>query len=96
MRSFRNFVNGHWVDAADGATTDIVNPATGEVYAAASLSGAADVDAAMSAADAAFPAWSNLTPGERSNALLKLADAMEARGDDLKVFEGFADLDMQA
>ncbi|MFW2334665.1 aminobutyraldehyde dehydrogenase [Ilumatobacter sp.] len=87
MRTFRNFVNGAWVDAADGATTDVIDPTTGEAYATAALSRAADVDAAMAAAEAAFPAWSNATPADRSNALLKMADAMEARGDEIMRLE---------
>lgn len=87
MKAFKNFVNGAWVDAADGGTTDVVNPATGEVYAHAALSRDADVDAAMAAADAAFPAWSNATPSERSTALLKVADAIEARGDEIMQLE---------
>ena len=45
-RSFQNFINAQHVDAADGRTTPVVNPSTGEVYATAALSGEADVDAA--------------------------------------------------
>ena len=87
MKSFKNFINGEWVDSVGGETTDIIDPTTGEAYATAALSRAADVDRAMDAAEAAFPAWSNLTPAERSNALLKLADAMEARGDEIMHLE---------
>ena len=53
-KAFKNFVNGKHVDAADGRTTAVVNPATGEQYAEAPLSGPADIDAAMEAAAAAF------------------------------------------
>ncbi len=87
MKAFKNFINGAWVDSVDGTTTDIIDPTTGEAYATAALSRAADVDNAMAAAEAAFPAWSNLTPADRSNALLKLADAMEARGDEIMHLE---------
>ena len=87
MKSFRNFVNGEWVDAADGATTDIIDPTTGETYATAALSGDADIDAAMSAAATAFESWRYTTPAERSLAMLKLADAMEARGDEIMHLE---------
>ena len=87
MKAFKNFINGEWVDSVDGTTTDIIDPTTGEAYATAALSRASDVDNAMAAADAAFPAWSNLTPAERSNAMLKLADAMEARGDEIMHLE---------
>jgi betaine-aldehyde dehydrogenase len=83
----RNYINGEFRDAADGRTTEVVNPATGEVYATAPLSAAADVDAAMAAAAAAFPAWRDTTPSERQKALLKIADAFEARADELVAVE---------
>ena len=79
---FRNIVNGESVDAADGATYDLVNPATGEVYAAAPASKAEDVDRAMRAADAAFETWGDTTPAERQKALLKIADALESRAEE--------------
>ncbi|MCD9594469.1 aldehyde dehydrogenase family protein, partial [Streptomyces sp. 8ZJF_21] len=83
LRRLRNYIDGEFRDAADGRTTEVVNPATGEPYATAPLSGAADVDAAMAAAEAAFPAWRDLVPGERQKALLKIADAFEARAEEL-------------
>ncbi|MFE1933853.1 gamma-aminobutyraldehyde dehydrogenase [Stenotrophomonas sp. NPDC087984] len=83
LRRLRNYIDGAFRDAADGRTTEVVNPATGEPYATAPLSGAADVDAAMAAAEAAFPAWRDLVPGERQKALLKIADAFEARAEEL-------------
>ena len=79
---FHNIVNGESVDAADGSTYDLVNPATGEVYAAAPASKAEDVDRAMKAAEAAFETWGDTTPSERQKALLKIADALEARADE--------------
>ncbi|GGP48841.1 gamma-aminobutyraldehyde dehydrogenase [Streptomyces abikoensis] len=82
-RRLRNYIAGEFRDAADGRTTEVVNPATGEAYATAPLSGAADVDAAMAAAEAAFPAWRDLVPGERQKVLLKIADAFEARAEEL-------------
>lgn len=82
-RRLRNYINGEFRDAADGRTMDVVDPATEEVYATAPLSGAADVDAAMQAAAAAFPGWRDATPGARQLALLKIADALEARADEL-------------
>ncbi|MGX1506379.1 UNVERIFIED_CONTAM: acyl-CoA reductase-like NAD-dependent aldehyde dehydrogenase [Streptomyces graminofaciens] len=83
LRRLRNYINGEFKDAADGRTIDIVNPATGEVYATSPLSGQADVDAAMDAAAAAFPAWRDTTPAERQKVLLKIADAIEERAEDL-------------
>ncbi|MCZ4100910.1 gamma-aminobutyraldehyde dehydrogenase [Streptomyces sp. SID13666] len=87
LKRLRNYINGEFRDAADGRTTDVVNPATGEVYATAPLSAAADVDAAMAAAEAAFPAWRDATPSVRQRALLKVADAIEARADELVAVE---------
>jgi betaine-aldehyde dehydrogenase len=83
LRTLRNYINGEFRDAADGRTTEVVNPVTEEPYATAPLSGRADVDAAMAAAEAAFPAWRDLVPGERQKALLKIADAFEERAEEL-------------
>jgi betaine-aldehyde dehydrogenase len=87
MKAFKNFVNGAHVDAADGRTTAVVNPVTGQQYATAPLSGQADVDAAMSAAAGAFDEWKDSTPSERSLALFRIADAIEARADELIALE---------
>jgi betaine-aldehyde dehydrogenase len=81
-KQFRNIIGGKAVDSASGETYDIVNPATGEKYATAPASGAEDVDRAMKAAEEAFETWGQTTPGERQVALLKLADALEARADE--------------
>ncbi|MFI6349869.1 gamma-aminobutyraldehyde dehydrogenase [Streptomyces sp. NPDC050560] len=83
LRRLRNYINGEFREAADGRTIDVVNPVTEEVYAKAPLSGQADVDAAMEAAAAAFPAWRDLVPAERQKALLKVADAFEERAEEL-------------
>jgi betaine-aldehyde dehydrogenase len=80
-RVLRNFINGAYAEPVDGGYADLVDPATGEVFAAAPVSGAADVDRAMAAAAAAFEAWRETTPAERQRALLRIADAVEARGD---------------
>jgi len=76
---FQNIIAGKKVDAVSGETYDIVNPSTGEVYAQAAASGPADVDHAMKAAADAFETWGDTTPAERQKALLKMADALEAR-----------------
>ncbi|WP_217197818.1 gamma-aminobutyraldehyde dehydrogenase [Streptomyces buecherae] len=83
LRRLRNYIDGEFQDAADGRTTEVVNPVTGEAYATAPLSGAADVDAAMAAAEAAFPAWRDVVPAERQKLLLKIADAFEERAEEL-------------
>ncbi|GGO97920.1 gamma-aminobutyraldehyde dehydrogenase [Wenjunlia tyrosinilytica] len=83
LRTLRNHINGEFVDAKDGRTLPVVDPATGEAYATSPLSGPADVDAAMAAAAAAFPAWRDATPSVRQRLLLKVADAVEARAGEL-------------
>ena len=81
--TLQNFVGGAQVTATDGRTTDVVDPSTGEVYTSAPLSGAADVDTAVKTARSAFESWRDSTPSERQKALLKIADAIEARADEL-------------
>jgi len=83
MREAKNLVAGTLQDAADGRTTELVDPATGKVYATAPLSGPGDVDAACRAAATAFETWREATPADRSLALLRIADAIEARGEEL-------------
>ncbi len=82
-RSLRNFIGGSYVDASTDQTTEVVNPATGQVVAHAPVSGADDVDAAYDAADRAFGEWGRTTPAERQKALLDFADAIERRADEL-------------
>jgi betaine-aldehyde dehydrogenase len=79
----RNVINGEPVDTKDGTTTPVIDPSTAEPYALAPLSGPADVDAAYQAALAAFDRWGATTPGERGRALLRLADAVEERADEI-------------
>lgn len=77
-----NLIDGKPVAAASGATYDVIEPATGEVYTQAPLSGPEDVDQAMQAAARAFESWRDSTPAERQLALLRIADAMERRADE--------------
>jgi betaine-aldehyde dehydrogenase len=83
----RNFINGASVDAADGGTSDLVDPTTGQVFATAPVSTRADVDAAYAAAANAFETWGTTTPSERQAALLKIADAIESHADELVALE---------
>ncbi len=83
----QNFIDGELGDAADGATDEVVNPATGEVFAEAPLSTAADVDRAVRAARRAFDGWAATTPAERAAALLELADVVEENADLLSDLE---------
>jgi betaine-aldehyde dehydrogenase len=85
--TFRNIINGQQVDAASGETYDVLDPTTGEVYASAPMSGPEDLDRAYGAAEAAFEGWGYATPQDRSTALLKLADAIEARVDEINEVE---------
>jgi betaine-aldehyde dehydrogenase len=83
----RNFIGGEAVEPAEGGMEDVVNPATGEVIASAPLSTKPDVDAAVAAARAAFPAWAATPPGERGRALLRIADMVEERAEEIADLE---------
>jgi 1-pyrroline dehydrogenase len=74
----QNFIGGAWRDARDGATDEVLNPATGEVLAKVPASGAAEIDDAVQAAKSAFGEWSALTPRARSEKLHAVADAIAA------------------
>jgi aldehyde dehydrogenase (NAD+) len=85
---YLNLVGGKRVPAADDRTIDVVCPSDGTLFAAIARSGAADVDAAVKAARAAFEgAWGRLTATERGRLLMKLADAVAARVDELGTLE---------
>ncbi|MQA10244.1 MAG: aldehyde dehydrogenase family protein [Pseudonocardiaceae bacterium] len=86
-RVLRNFVNGKLVDAAEGRTAPVIDPATGEPFAEAPVSGAVDVRQALGAARAAFEGWRETTPAERQLALNRIADAFEERADELLAAE---------
>ncbi len=83
----RIFVNGEWLEATGGDTTQVLNPATEEVIAEVPRATEADADRAVEAAAAAFDEWSLTTPGERSAMLHKLADAMESDAAELSRIE---------
>ena len=83
VADLKNFVNGEFVMASSGRTSEVVDPSTGEAYALAPVSGPQDVDAALRSAEAARGAWRDATPAQRSLALLKIADAVEERAADL-------------
>jgi 1-pyrroline dehydrogenase len=79
MRSFKQYINGKAVAAKSGKTITVEDPSTRTKIATVPHSGKEDINAAVAAARAAFPSWSATTPGERSLALLKLADALESK-----------------
>jgi betaine-aldehyde dehydrogenase len=83
LKTLQNFVNGKKVSATSDKVQDLINPATGEVFAKAPVSNASDVDKAMKAAASAFEIWKESTPGERQKAINKIADAIEVRSEEL-------------
>jgi betaine-aldehyde dehydrogenase len=83
----QNFIDGEFVDAADGATEEVTNPANGEGIAEMPLSTEEDVNRAVAAAKHAFGEWSVTPPGERATALLKLADLIEEHADEIADLE---------
>jgi betaine-aldehyde dehydrogenase len=86
-RVLRNFIDGGYAEPLDGTYADLIDPTTGDVFAAAPVSGSGDIDKAMAAASGAFQTWRDATPAERQRALLKLADAVEARAADFVAAE---------
>jgi betaine-aldehyde dehydrogenase len=81
-----NFVDGQ-TGALDGNEMDLVDPVTEEVFAKSAVSSEQEIDAACKAAARAFESWGQTTPSERQLALLKIADAIEARAEELVAVE---------
>src|SRR5258708_26627735 len=81
--AYKNFVGGDWVDAVEGATMEVINPATGEKIAEVPEGTQADVDRAVEAANKALPDWLDSTPGERMTLLLKMADVIDEHAEEL-------------
>jgi malonate-semialdehyde dehydrogenase (acetylating)/methylmalonate-semialdehyde dehydrogenase len=78
-----NYVNGAWRRASASEYAEVTNPATTELLARTPLSSSADVEAAVQAAAAAFPAWRRTPPGERVQYLFKLKNLLEENLDEL-------------
>ena len=78
-KTYQQFIGGDFVDAADGRTAEVVNPANDQVIANVPASSQEDVDRAVNAAETAFESWKKTTPQDRSLLLLKIADALEAK-----------------
>ena len=83
VETYQQFIGGEWVDSASGETLDVENPANGEVIAHVPASGPEDVDRAARAAERAFETWQHSTPQDRSLALLRIADALEAQAEEI-------------
>ncbi len=77
------YINGAWVDPVTPKTLDVINPATEEAFATISVGSAADVDKAVAAARAAFPAFSQTSKEERLRLLRKILEIYEQRLDDI-------------
>jgi 1-pyrroline dehydrogenase len=87
VQQLQNLVGGESVDAVGGDTAEVLNPATGEPIAEVPHGSAADVDRAVEAANRAWPAWRESTPGERAWLLLALADLIDEHADELAELE---------
>lgn len=81
------FIGGRFVDAADGQTLATLNPHDNSTIADVAMAGREDVDRAVAAAEAAFPAWARLAAADRGRILLKLADLIEANAEELARLE---------
>jgi 1-pyrroline dehydrogenase len=87
VSTHKNFVGGEWVDALEGGTMDVLNPATGETFASVPACTAEDVDRAVEAARSALPGWLDSTPAERAELLLELAGVLDANAEELAQIE---------
>lgn len=86
-REQKLLIGGKWVPAASGATFETLNPATGQPLTVCAAGDAADIDRAVRAAQAAFPAWAALMPNQRERLLHRFADLMEAHKTELAQLE---------
>src|SRR6266478_6554605 len=83
MKTLRNYIGGEWVSPTAADYLDLTNPATGEQLGKVPLSGARDVDAAVSAAQTAFVKWRQVPPVVRARYLFKLKYLMETHFDEI-------------
>ncbi|WP_020414592.1 aldehyde dehydrogenase family protein [Microbulbifer variabilis] len=79
QESYKLFIGGEWVNSNSGRTMDSLNPATGELLTRIPLADSSDVDAAVIAAEKAFPIWKLTSAIERQDALLKIADMLSEK-----------------
>ncbi len=84
MKTFdKLYIDGAWVAPAGTETLDVIDSTSEEVYATIPAGMPADIDRAVAAAKAAFPAWSETTAPERGKLLLRVAEELEARRDEI-------------
>ncbi len=83
VSKLRNYIGGQWIESSSTELREVVNPATGAVIATVPLANRAEVDAAVAAAAAAFPAWRRTPPEDRIQPLFKLKMLLEEHIDDI-------------
>jgi betaine-aldehyde dehydrogenase len=83
LKRVQHLIDGAWVDAVSGGTIAVEAPGTRRAIASVPRGSAEDIDRAVSAATVAFPAWSKVPPRERGRILQRIADAVEARFEEL-------------
>ncbi|MEU5266737.1 gamma-aminobutyraldehyde dehydrogenase [Amycolatopsis sp. NPDC021455] len=83
MQELKHYVGGAYVESKSGRTAEITDPVTGRAYCTAPIAGPEDVDNALQVAATAFETWRETTPAQRQLALLKIADALEARAEEI-------------
>jgi betaine-aldehyde dehydrogenase len=83
LRLARMLVGGQWIESADGRTLDVENPANRRPIARTPRGSAPDVDRAVTAAQAAFTSWRMVVPRDRGRLLLRIADALDERSEEL-------------
>ena len=81
------YIDGAFAAAASGETIEVIDPATGQVFAHAAAGGAEDIDRAVKAARRAFDGWAATPPSQRARLLLKLADLIEQHGEAIALTE---------
>ena len=87
MRRLANYIGGEYVAPTAGKYVELLSPVTGQPFAEMPISSGADIDAAVQSAARAFESWRRTTPSERSGYLLKIADAIEARAEEIVAIE---------
>jgi aminobutyraldehyde dehydrogenase len=83
VKTYQQLIGGKWVEAASGESLEVINPANDQVIANVPKSSSEDVDRAVEAAATAFETWKQTTPQDRSLLLLRIADKLEERADEL-------------
>jgi len=87
MRRLANYIGGEYVAPTSGKYVELLSPVTGLPFAEMPISNGADIDAAVQSAARAFESWRRTTPSERSGYLLKIADAIEGRAEEIVAIE---------